>query len=149
MTEPTPMTGITAIERLRRKAAQRYTPLPFEYDDDTYYFRRLDGEQMDTLVQLQASEPQISNVKYRAHAVAMSFVDESGTPLTWQEALKIGSVFCLKAGDFVLRISSEDGAEEAAAASDELPPFIEKPGIPTDSPAPSDAPALKSVSSRK
>jgi hypothetical protein len=149
MTEPTPMTGITSIERLRRKAMQWYTPRPFEWDGDTFYFRPLDGDQMDKMVKLQADEPQISNVKYRAHAVAMSLVDESGTQLTWQDALKLGSPFCLAAGDFVLNISSKNKDEEAAAISDELPPFIEKPGIPTDSPAPSDAPALKSVSSRK
>jgi SOS-response transcriptional repressor LexA len=149
MTDPTPMAGMTAFQRLKLQAEQRYVPQPLQIGGETFYFRRLDGPQLDALVAIQAKDAQISAVKYNAHVAAMAFVDDGGHTMTAEEAMKLGPHFVNPAAEFVLKLTGDYRDEEAATPSDEPAPFLVKPSIPSDSPAPSDAPALKSVSSRR
>jgi hypothetical protein len=150
MAEVKPMAGMTAFQRLKVQAEQRYVPQPVEIGGETFYFRRLDGPQLDKLVELQAKEPQISLIKYNAHVAAMAFVDDGGHQMTAEEAMQLGPQFVNPAAEFVQKITGDYRDKEAGEESDETAaPFLVKPGIPTASPAPSDAPDLKSVSSRR
>jgi hypothetical protein len=140
--------GLNAIARLKQKSEQRYMPQPLEIDGDTYYFRRLDGFQADTLVKLQAENPNLSTARYDATVAAMGFVSETNTPLTTDEALAIGAWFYQPAREFVIKITS-DYRDEAAVKAAEPDPFIQKPMLSLATPLPSTKPSGKSVTSSK
>jgi hypothetical protein len=139
--------GLSAIARLKQKSEQRYLPQPLEIEGDTFYFRRLDGFQLDKLVKLQSDEPSISTARYNAEAVAMSFVSDTGTALTPQEVLAVGPFFYNPAAEFVFRITSDYRVEEGAGTADEPDPFITKPMLSMVSPPPSTKPSGKSATS--
>jgi hypothetical protein len=138
--------GLTAIARLKQKSEQRYMPQPLQIDGDTYYFRRLDGFQADTLVKLQAENPNLSTARYDATVAAMAFVSDTGTPLTADEALAIGAWFYQPAREFVQKITG-DFRDEAAVKAAEPGPFIQKPMLSMVSPPPSTKPSGKSATS--
>ena len=140
--------GLNAIARLKQISEQRYMPQPLEIAGQTFFFRRLDGFQADTLVKLQAENPNLSTARYDATVAAMGFVSETNTPLTADEALAIGAWFYQPAREFVVQITG-DYRDEAAEKAAEPDPFIRKPMLSMASPPPSTKPSGKSATLSK
>jgi hypothetical protein len=116
--------GLSAIARLKLTNAERSIPQPLEIAGHTYYFRRLNGLELDHLVTLQAEHPNLSTARYNAELVSLAFVSDTDTPLTVQDVLSLGPWFYDPAMEFVFRITRDyrvDEAAEKAAEPDAAP----------------------------